>query len=99
MGNIVHARIARRDVFVVLARSAMSENRRVDIMGNELNVGDIIVSPYANMLSIGRILRFTRKMIQIKGINHSYIRRLVKDVDVLKIDGEAVTMFVLKKER
>ena len=99
MGDIVHARFFSCYVAAVHARRDMSDIRRLDIMGNELSVGDIIVSPYANMLSIGRILRFTKKMIQIKGINHSYIKRLVKDMDVLKIEGEAVTMYILKKER
>jgi hypothetical protein len=99
MGDIVHARFAGCDVAAVRARRDMSDIRRLDIIGNELNVGDLVVSPYANMLSIGRILRFTKKMIQIKGINHSYIKRLVKDMDVLKIEGEAVTMYILKKEK
>ena len=99
MGDIVHARFAGCDVVAVHARRDMSDIRRLDIIGNELNVGDLVVSPYANMLSIGRILRFTKKMIQIKGINHSYIKRLVKDIDVLKIEGEAVTMYILKKEK
>ena len=72
---------------------------RQDMLGSELAVGDIVVTSYGGLLSIGRIERFTKKMVQIKGINHRYIRRLVYNDDIMKIDSEAVTMYVLRNEK
>lgn len=84
--------------------SAMAANRtevsvRQDILGNELAIGDIVVTGYGGLLSVGRIEQFTKKMVRIKGINHGYIRRLVYLQDVMRIEGEAVTMWVLRNEK
>ena len=37
-----------------------------DILGNELNIGDMVVCPIYEELSIGRITRFTPKKAEVK---------------------------------
>ena len=77
----------------------MKEPEHKDMFDVILSVGDVVITPYSNMLSVGRIERMTKKMIQLKGINHRYIRRLVYPIDCMKIDSEAATMFILRTER
>jgi len=72
---------------------------RCDMLDQKIQIGDFVVTSYVGNLSIGRIQRFTKKMVQIKGINHGYIKRLMYDNDVMKIQGEALTMWVLKHEK
>ena len=70
-----------------------------DLLGDDISVGDIVATHYSGMLSIGRVVRMTKKMVQLKGINHTYSNRLVYPKDCLRMDSEAMTMFVLKTER
>ena len=37
-----------------------------DILGNELNIGDMVICPIYGELSIGRITRFTPKKAEVK---------------------------------
>ena len=37
-----------------------------DLLGNELNIGDMVVCPIYEELSIGRITRFTPKKAEVK---------------------------------
>jgi len=69
-----------------------------DLLGTPLKVNDLVVYNYYNrQLSVGRILKFTTKMITICRVGSSMSRR-VCPAETLKIDGEAVTMYVLKNE-
>lgn len=95
MGSNKH----RRNDSSAMAADGAGNGVRLDILGNELAIGDIVVTSYGGLLSVGRIEQFTKKMVRIKGINHGYIRRLVYQQDVMRIEGEAVTMWVLRNEK
>lgn len=95
MGRFIH----RRNASSAMATNGAGNSVRLDILGNELAIGDIVVTSYGGLLSVGRIEQFTKKMVRIKGINHRYIRRLVYQEDVMRIEGEAVTMWVLRNEK
>ena len=95
MGSYKH----RRNASSPMAANGTGNGVRLDILGNELAIGDIVVTSYGGLLSVGRIEQFTKKMVRIKGINHGYIRRLVYQEDVMRIEGEAVTMWVLRNEK
>jgi len=69
-----------------------------DLLGTPLKVNDLVVYNYYNrQLSVGRILKFTTKMITICRVGGGE-KRLACPAETLKIDGEAVTMYVLKNE-
>ena len=95
MGRFIH----RRNASSAMVADGTGNSVRLDILGNELAIGDIVVTSYGGLLSVGRIEQFTKKMVRIKGINHGYIRRLVYQEDVMRIEGEAVTMWVLRNEK
>ena len=61
-----------------------------DLLGNELNIGDIVVCPIYEELSIGRITRFTPKKAEVKmKLGLSYTRLKLKDsCQLCKVDCE-----------
>lgn len=61
-----------------------------DILGNELNIGDMVVCPIYEELSIGRITRFTPKKAEVKiKLGLSYTRLKLKDsCQLCKVDCE-----------
>lgn len=61
-----------------------------DILGNELNIGDMVICPIYEELSIGRITRFTPKKAEVKmKLGLSYTRLKLKDsCQLCKVDCE-----------
>lgn len=61
-----------------------------DLLGNELNIGDMVVCPIYEELSIGRITRFTPKKAEVKmKLGLSYTRLKLKDsCQLCKVDCE-----------
>lgn len=76
-----------------------------DYLGRELAVGDCVVFSSRNLFQLGRIVKFGQKQIRIVG--YDYARRNWRTNEVkgdlkypnqcLKVDGEEVTMYLLKK--
>ena len=61
-----------------------------DILGNELNIGDMVICPIYEELSIGRITKFTPKKAEVKmKLGLSYTRLKLKDsCQLCKVDCE-----------
>ena len=61
-----------------------------DLLGNELNIGDMVICPIYEELSIGRITRFTPKKAEVKmKLGLSYTRLKLKDsCQLCKVDCE-----------
>ena len=61
-----------------------------DLLGNELNIGDMVVCPIYGELSIGRITKFTPKKAEVKmKLGPSYTRLKLKDsCQLCKVDCE-----------
>ena len=69
-----------------------------DLLGTPLKVNDLVVYNYYNrQLTVGRILNLTPKMIMVGRVGSRMTRRICP-AETVKIDGEAVTMYVLKNE-
>ena len=76
-----------------------------DYLGRELEVGDCVVYSVRNLFQLGRIVKFGEKQIRVVG--YDYARKnwrtgeargdLKYPTHCLKVDGEEVTLYLLKK--
>jgi len=71
------------------------EPKHPDKLGRELNMGDCVVYPDGNSMMIGTVIKFTLKMITVKAIGWRSENRKYS-MDVIKIDGPEVTMYLIK---
>jgi hypothetical protein len=67
-----------------------------DKLGRELNMGDCVVYPQSNSMIIGTVIKFTPKMITVKGVGTYRWETRKYSSDVIKIDGPEVTMYLIK---
>jgi hypothetical protein len=81
----------------------MSVTRKViehhDIFGRLLQVGDPVAAPYWNTnLDIFSVVKLTPKMVRLRRIG-SKVEKTAYPVDVVKVDGPNVTLYILKNSR
>ena len=71
-----------------------------DFLGQELNIGDYVVSNDYNSLNLYKIVKITNKMIKIAKIIFKRKRpaRYVYGSAILKIDKDVALMYMLTKE-
>jgi hypothetical protein len=67
-----------------------------DLFGQPLEVGDCVVYPRSNSMTVGTVAKLNPKMVGVKGIErwgscNKYPQELVK------VSGSEVTMYLLKK--
>jgi hexokinase len=72
------------------------EPKHPDKLGRELNMGDCVVYPQSNTMIIGTVIKFTPKMITVKGVGTYRWETRKYSSDVIKIDGPEVTMYLIK---
>ena len=68
----------------------------VDILGYELHVGDFVVAYYYNGLEICKIVKLNPKMISIRPVKEGRWKKNVYPHDMVKINPDDVTMFLLR---
>ena len=76
--------------------TAKEEPKHPDKLGRELNMGDCVVYPQSNSMMIGTVIKFTPKMITVKGVGTYRWESRKYSSDVIKIDGPEVTMYLIK---
>ena len=67
-----------------------------DLFGQPLEIGDCVVYPRSNSMSVGTVAKLNPKMVGVNGIErwgscNKYPQELVK------VSGSEVTMYLLKK--
>lgn len=71
-----------------------------DLLGAELAVGDPVALANGSRLALGKIIKFSPKMVGIcylSDYRSSYSRLKYKySTDLVKLQGEEVTMYLLK---
>lgn len=84
----------------------MSSNtpKHQDLFGKLLAVGDCVVYPQTNSLYVGTVVKLNPKMVKVKNIKTSPSRWYSGEtnkypIDLVKVDGPEVTMFLLKNSR
>ena len=73
-----------------------SAHKHPDKLGRNLEMGDCVVYPQSNSMIIGTIVKFTPKMITVKGVGNWRWETRKYSSDVIKIDGPEVTMYLIK---
>jgi hypothetical protein len=69
-----------------------------DKLGSLLEVGDCVVfSGSMEGLGVGRIAKFTSKMVRINGFSNNQKPCYKYATDLAKIDPQVITMYLLKK--
>ena len=71
-------------------------HKHPDKLGRNLEMGDCVVYPSSNTMIIGTIVKFTPKMITVKGVGTYRWETRKYSSDVIKIDGPEVTMYLIK---
>lgn len=71
-----------------------------DIFGQELALDDCVVYPQSNSMQIGKVIKINPKMISVRGLGSRYRRSetLKYPIDLVKVQGAEVTMYLLKAE-
>ena len=69
-----------------------------DILGNLLKVGDTVVYPNRNSLSIAVIQKLNPKMINVMALGRSYPDRKYPS-DLLVVDDPKITLYLLKNSK
>lgn len=70
-----------------------------DKLGRVLTVGDYVVYPNGNTMSIGTVKKFSPKMIRVSEVPTGKWRGMETNKypwDTVKVDGPEVTMFLIK---
>ena len=78
-----------------------------DYFGRELAVEDFVVFSVRNLFQVGRIISVTPKMLRVAGYDHAKkswrtgetIGNLKYGYEVLKVDPQEVTMYLLRKSK
>jgi hypothetical protein len=69
-----------------------------DIIGNVIKVGDIVVYPSHNSLSVASVNKLNPKMINVVAVGRSYPDRKYP-LDLLVVDDPKITMYMLKHNK
>lgn len=70
----------------------------VDLLGNELNVGDYVAASYFKSLAICQVTKLNPKMVGVKQVGKSWNKNVYPD-EMIKIDPEQVTMYILRNKK
>ena len=77
--------------------SIISEHR--DILGQTLAVGDCVVYPSMNSMSIGTVIKLNPKMVKVRRVGAKRYGESNKyPADLAKVSGAEVTMYLLKHQ-
>lgn len=76
--------------------SAKKTFDHTDIFGRKLEIGDVVAAPYWNKnLGIFSVTRMTPKLVHLRKVGAKSTKSSYP-VDVVKVDGPEVTMYILK---
>ena len=76
---------------------------RVDRLGQTLSEGTVVAALKSNTLVIAKVLRFTPKMVKLAPLDSTGYWRIKSEFnvyanDVVCVDEQAVTMYLLRKK-
>ena len=72
-----------------------------DMLGAELNIGDVVVTPKYNTLAVCKVIRFTPKMVKLGSLDSAGHYRPKSEFpkyasDIVKIDEQQALIYLLK---
>lgn len=69
-----------------------------DILGNNIEVGNIVAYPSHNSMKIGTVTKLNPKMINVTAIGRRYTDRKYPS-ELLVVDDPKITLYVLKNSK
>lgn len=70
----------------------------VDLLGNEIHVGNHVAAYYFNGLTVCRVEKLTPKMVKVKPIDKNWSKSIYPH-DLVKINDDDVTMYLLRNKK
>ena len=68
-----------------------------DLFGQPLELGDCVVYPRGNSMTVGTVAKINPKMVGVKGVGARWGDCNKYPAELVKVDGAEVTMYLLKK--
>lgn len=68
-----------------------------DLFGQPLEVGDCVVYPRSNSMTVGTVTKINPKMVGVKGVSTRWGDCNKYPQELVKVSGAEVTMYLLKK--
>ena len=69
-----------------------------DLFGQPIEIGDCVVYPRSNQMTVGTVIKLNLKMVGVKGVTGGYWPDCNKyPSELVKVQGSEVTMYLLKK--
>jgi hypothetical protein len=68
-----------------------------DLFGQDLEIGDCVVYPRGNSMTVGTVAKLNPKMVGVKGVGRSWGNCNKYPTELVKVSGAEVTMYLLKK--
>jgi hypothetical protein len=68
-----------------------------DLFGQPLEIGDCVVYPRSNSMSVGTVAKLNPKMVGVKGVSSRWADCNKYPQELVKVSGSEVTMYLLKK--
>ena len=77
------------------------DTARYDKLGQQIVVGDFVAFPGCNTLMIGKIVKFSPKMINLSRVSTSWRENNTRKYpdDIIKLDDSTVTFYILKHSK
>jgi hypothetical protein len=68
-----------------------------DLFGQPLEIGDCVVYPRSNSMTVGTVAKLNPKMVGVKGVSNRWADCNKYPQELVKVSGSEVTMYLLKK--
>ena len=68
-----------------------------DLFGQPLELGDCVVYPRGNSMTVGTVAKINPKMVGVKGVGARWGDCNKYPAELVKVNGAEVTMYLLKK--
>ena len=68
-----------------------------DLFGQPLELGDCVVYPRSNSMTVGTVAKLNPKMVGVTSVGHSWGNCNKYPKELVKVSGAEVTMYLLRK--
>jgi hypothetical protein len=68
-----------------------------DLFGQPLEIGDCVVYPRSNSMTVGTVAKINPKMVGVKGVSSRWADCNKYPQELVKVSGSEVTMYLLRK--
>lgn len=81
----------------MVVKIAKAPIQHLDLFGQALEIGDCVVYPRGTSMMVGTVAKLNPKMVGVKGVSSRWGNCNKYPVELVKVSGAEVTMYLLKK--